>query len=122
MKIIETNDAIEVSDGAEKLSTRDKIILSVAAIIVVTLFFGTLGPFAFLGYPICFWYIWKPYTSTSFLFDRKTLKVYKVETKKQQRQLEELAHFSELSKFRIIEEQESESQGSDGMGAMDFSD
>jgi hypothetical protein len=109
LKVIEENDAIEVTDGAEELGTPTKIIFSILGIAGITIFLHGLGYFLLIIYAVMLWSIWQPYRSTSYLFDRNTLKVYRVDTKKKQRRLRELAHFSELGKFRIIEVQESDS-------------
>jgi hypothetical protein len=116
LKAIEGNDAIEVTDGSEEDSTLTKIVWSVLGIVGMTIVFSGLGYFLLLAYAGWLWYQWRPYRATSYLFDRKTLMVYRVETKKKQRHLKELAHFSELVKFEIIKEEEPESAGRDDMG------
>jgi hypothetical protein len=121
-KVIKTDDAIEVTDGSEDPSTRTKIIWSVVGITIVTLLLGVIFFMLPFAYAAVLWTIWKPYQSTSYLFDRKTLKVYRVLTKKKQRHLKELAHFSELGKFRIIEVEERESSGSTDTGSIGSSD
>jgi hypothetical protein len=122
-KVIETNDAIEVTDGSEDSSTRTKIIMSVVGIVAMTLILHVFGFLLLIAYAVVLCLIWKPYQSNSYLFDRKTLKVYRVLTKKKQRQLKELAHFSKLDKFRIIEVEERESSDSaDRSDSIGFSD
>jgi hypothetical protein len=122
-KVIETNDAIEVTDGSEDSSPRTKIIMSVVGIVAMTLILHVFGFLLLIAYAVVLWLIWKPYQSTSYLFDRKTLKVYRVLTKRKQRQLKELAHFSKLDKFRIIEVEERESSDSaDTSDSISFSD
>jgi hypothetical protein len=120
LKVIEENDAIEVTDGTEEPSTRTKIIMSIVGIVAMTIILNAIGFFILFVYAVVLWLIWRPFKSTSYLFDRKTLKVYRLETKKQKRSLKELAHFSELGKFRIIEVQESEDRpDSEGMSFSD---
>jgi hypothetical protein len=122
-KVIETNDAIEVTDGSEDSSTRSKIIWSVVGIVIVTIILHAIIFLVIPAYALVLWTIWRPFKSTSYLFDRKTLKVYRVDTKKQQRSLKELAHFSKLEKFRIIEVEERDSSDStDTSDGMSFSD
>jgi hypothetical protein len=95
------------------MSVSTKIGVSILAIAGLTIFLHGLGFFLLILYAGVLWNIWKSFKSVSYLFDRKTLMVYRVETKKQQRHLQEVCHFSELGKFRMVEVQQSESQSTD---------
>jgi hypothetical protein len=102
LEIIRENDAIEISDLSNQYGLPSKIVLTGLALLII-LPLSAFNPLFSLLLPIVGWIIWKPYATSSILFDRKTLKVYSVATKQQQRSLTELAQFSELGKFQIIE-------------------